>query len=292
MAREKLLLVSAICFLTLAGSCSAPAAFACTLAEQVAGACPEANGNFGDGGVDLEAGFGAGGGGGASGGGAQGGRDNGQGGDGDDIGVVLDGKGDGKGNGGGVGQGDVGGRPPIVRDGFTVNCVAGSPCDPALVVGMRDLVNIKPAAPGQEMEPSGWAVVGLPANFIVDATAHVRSGLLLGFPADVRFTPAGYRWAYGDGSARNTRTGGSTWAALGVPEFSETETSHSFTVSGEYTVSVTVIYTAEYRFAGRAWQGIEGTLAVPAARFSVVADDAKTVLVDRDCAANPSGPGC
>ncbi len=246
---------------------------------------PPASGEFNNGGVDLSAGVG---GGGSGGGGTGGGGNNNAGNDGTGggPGVVVD-------EGGLQGGAPVeGGTLPIVRDGFTVNCAPGSPCDPNLVVRMSDLVNIKPADAEREMEPSGWAVVGLPANFIARASPHVRSGLLLGFPADVRFTPAGYRWDYGDGARRTTRSGGETWAALGLPEFSETATSHTYATSGTYEITAAVVYTAEYRFAGQEWRDVAGTLVDPSPPISAVVGEARTVLVDKECTRNPGGPGC
>lgn len=257
------------------------AAHACTLAEQVAGGCPEASGEFNNGGVDLSAGIGSGGGGGAS-----NDQDDGGAADEDDVDVVIDEPGADEAAPG------IGGPPLIVRDNVTVNCAPGSPCDPNLVVRISDLVNIRPVAASSAMEPSGWMVVGLPANFITDASAHVRSGILLGFPADVRFAPVEFRWGYGDGATRASSSGGSTWEALGVPEFSETATSHTYTERGRYTITAAVVYTAEYRFAGQPWRDIAGTLTIPEAPMSALAGEARTVLVDRDCSRDRRGPGC
>jgi hypothetical protein len=263
-------------------SSAAAQAMPCAPDLAAAGLCapPEASGEFNNGGVDLSAGVGSGGGGGAA--------DDQDDGDSveNDVDVVLDQPG-----ADGVTPG-IGGPPPIVRDGVTVNCAPGSPCDPNLVVRISDLVNIRPVAASPAMEPSGWMVVGLPANFITAASAHIRSGMLLGFPADVRFTPAGFRWEYGDGSTGVSRSGGSTWAAQGVPEFSETATSHTFTQRGRFTITAAVVYTAEYRFAGQSWRSIAGTLTVPEAPFTALAGDARTVLVDRDCSRDRRGPGC
>ncbi|MBC7443682.1 MAG: hypothetical protein H7311_14370 [Ramlibacter sp.] len=180
----------------------------------------------------------------------------------------------------------------VVRDGFTVVCDPGAPCDPTLVVRFSDLVNFKPAEPVQSMEPRGWSLIGLPANFIAAASVHSRSGLLLGFPADVRFTPVGYRWNYGDGSTLDSSSAGATWAALGQPEFSDTPTGHEFRKPGSYSVSLAVVYSAEYRFAGRAWRGVQGTLSIPGGPVSVVVGQAGTVLVDRECSRKNPGPGC
>jgi len=246
-----------------------------------AGLCPPpVSGDFNNGGVDLSAGFDSNSGGGGTPPGADGtvpGADQ----DDQDAGQNGD-------------QGTVNVADPlvIVRDPFFVNCAPGSPCDPSLVVSMSDLVNFQPVIPTQGMEPNGWIVIGLPTNFFAAASAHTRSGLLLGFPAEVRFTPAGYRWAYGDGATGGSATGGASWADLNLPEFSETATSHTYLHAGNFAIALTVDYSAEYRFAGQPWRGIGGTLAVPANPITARAGTARTVLVDRECTRNPSGPGC
>jgi hypothetical protein len=267
-------IAAAICLVALAPN-PASAASTCGKFEQVTNSCPEANGNFNNGGVDLSAGYETGGGA-SSGNGAGGGAESGAGGS------------------GGGGPGAAQGVDPLafVRDNYTVNCIPGSPCDPNLVVRVSDLVNFQPAAPSQTMEPRGWSVAGLPANFIASASVHTRTGALLGYPAEVRFTPVGYRWTYGDGAQASTSSGGATWAALGLPEFSVTATSHTFGSSGSYAVVVAVVYSAEYRFAGLAWRPVEGTLAISAGPLVVIVGDAQTVLVNRECTANPAGPGC
>ncbi|TFD75906.1 hypothetical protein E3T54_11635 [Cryobacterium sp. Sr8] len=275
-----LLIVAATWFVSaglLSGPVTGAAAATCGKFEQATLSCPEANGVFDHGGVDLSAGFdsNSGGGGGAppgADGGAQTDENPGQNGD----------------------QGTVNVADPlvIVRDPFFVNCTPGSPCDPSLVVSMSDLVNFRPVVPTQGMEPNGWTVIGLPTNFFAAASAHTRSGLLLGFPAEVRFTPAGYRWAYGDGATGGSATGGASWADLHLPEFSETATSHTYLDAGDFVIALTVDYSAQYRFAGQPWRGIGGTLAVPANPITARAGTARTVLVDRECTRNPSGPGC
>jgi len=75
-------------------------------------------------------------------------------------------------------------------------------------------------------------VVGLPTNFYARTGTHIVSGALLGSPADVRFTPVGYRWRYGDSSAARLTTPGATWQALGLREFDATPTSHTYRAAG------------------------------------------------------------
>jgi hypothetical protein len=181
-------------------------------------------------------------------------------------------------------------------DAGAINCGAVVICNPVdpfpTTVSLADIASFRPSTPSQGMEPSGWSVVGLPSNFFAAASVEVLSGRVLGFDALVRFTPIAYHWDYGDGAVRSSSTGGSTWAALGLPEFSETATSHAYAASGDRTVQLSVEYAAEYSFAGRAYTAIAGTLSVPAPALSTRAGTADTVLVGRDCIGAPSGPGC
>ena len=272
-----MVIVASVGLSTLALVSAPTASFAdsdCGKFEQTTNSCPEATGEFNNGGVDLSAGYERG----------SGGADQNDGDDGNGSGEVL------VDNNGGAADGPF--QIPIVRDDFTINCAPGTPCDPNLVVQISDLVNFRPITPTQGMEPNGWTVIGLPTNFVAGASVHTLSGSLLGFPADVRFTPASYRWDYGDGGHDSSSTGGATWAALNLPEFSETATSHSYRETGSFTITLRVSFAAEYRFGGQTWRNVRGTLAVPASPLTVVAGEARTVLVDRECTRNPSGPGC
>jgi hypothetical protein len=170
--------------------------------------------------------------------------------------------------------------------------VPQTPCDPALIVRVRDLVSISADPPVQGMEPDGWLVVGVPTNFFASASAHQSAGPLLGSPAEVRFTPVSFTWDYGDGTSGTTASGGSTWAALGLPEFSETSTSHVYENPGTISVGLSVSYAAEYRFDGGEWREVDGLLSVPSAPMTAIAERAGTVLVAEGCSANPEGPGC
>ncbi len=171
----------------------------------------------------------------------------------------------------------------------------GEPADPedaAPTVTLSDIASFTPQLGTTGMEPQGWAIVRLPANFYSGASEHVQSGTLLGQPAEVRFTPVSYSWDYGDGTTAAFAHPGASWADLGLDEFESTPTSHTFTSEGTYTVQHTVTFVAAFRFAGGPWTPIAGTLSVPGPAVPVVVGDADTVLVELECTANPSGPGC
>ncbi|WP_090713284.1 PKD domain-containing protein [Mycetocola miduiensis] len=159
-------------------------------------------------------------------------------------------------------------------------------------ITISDLASFRPTAPTLEMEPDGWMLIGLPANFIAKTSTHVVSGTLFDHPLDVRFTPASYAWSWGDGSTSRSSVPGASWASLGLPEFSPTATSHVYDTKGVYQISVTVWYTVEFSVDSLPWRSISGTLPGPATIVAAVAGSAKTVLVERQCTENPHGPGC
>ncbi|GHD48421.1 hypothetical protein [Mycetocola manganoxydans] len=207
---------------------------------------------------------------------------------------IVDG---GNGGGGGDTDGEDGGRDTDGGNGggedvidTSMRCTSCVEVSDAIT--LSDLAAFRPLAPSLRMEPDGWMLVGLPANFIVGTRTHVVSGTLFDHAVDVRFTPSSYSWSWGDGTSTRSSVPGATWSSLGLPEFSTTPTSHVFDEKGLYRVSVTVSYTVEFRVATLAWRSIAGTLPGPATVVAAVAGTAKTVLVDRECTRNPSGPGC
>lgn len=158
-------------------------------------------------------------------------------------------------------------------------------------VTLADIAHFVPQSGSAVMEPDGWAIIGLPANFYATSRQHVLTGEVLSRAASVRFTPVAFRWDYGDGSGATVSVAGSPWAAEGLPEFTDTATSHRFEAAGSYTVRSSVIMAPEYAFSGQSWTGIAGTINVPLNTLTVVVGTATTVLVDRDCRGS-DGPGC
>lgn len=159
-------------------------------------------------------------------------------------------------------------------------------------ITIEDVAAFVPTPGSQRMEPDGWTVAGLATNFYALTDQHVVAGTLLGRPADVRFSPTAFHWAYGDGSAATKPTKGATWAAQGLDEFEATPTSHVYHRLGDYTITLSITFSAEYRFDGGGWRPVVGTITLPANDLHLRVGTAKTVLVAEDCLANPSGPGC
>ncbi|HWR86056.1 MAG TPA: hypothetical protein VN200_08695 [Rhodoglobus sp.] len=159
-------------------------------------------------------------------------------------------------------------------------------------VTLADVAQFRPQSATQSMEPEGWMVVGLEANFFASSGIHQVDGTLLGQPASVRFTPVAFHWDYGDGTTRTSAVGGASWGDLGAREFDATPTSHAYSAPGTYTITLAIDYAAQYRFGAGAWMPVPGVVRVQANQLNAVAGDAKTVLVERQCTVDPSGPGC
>lgn len=179
---------------------------------------------------------------------------------------------------------------PLCGNGGSV--LLCSPSGDIAPVTLSDIAHFRPIPGRNLMEPDGWMIVGLPTNFYAQSNTHVVAGELRGAPAWVRFTPIGYRWWYGDSSTRYSTTKGNTWSALGLNEFDRTPNSHVYGASGTYYIDLSIVFRAEYRYAGGVFYPIAGTLTIPANRLVAVAGSATTVLVEDDCTRNPGGPGC
>ncbi|UYO95894.1 hypothetical protein OED01_09755 [Microbacterium sp. M28] len=166
---------------------------------------------------------------------------------------------------------------------------APAPAIPAVTI--TDLARFAPAGAVVAGEPDNVGVAGLPTNFVASASAHTVSGELFGYPITVRFTPAGFDFDYGDGTAATTSDGGRSWSALGQAQFTPTTTSHVYSERGEYDASVDVRYTAEIDL-GIGWFPVDGevTSAGPAQRIRIF--EAHTALVAHTCEQAPSSPGC
>lgn len=163
---------------------------------------------------------------------------------------------------------------------------------PTETVTIGDVATFTPVLSAPASEPSGWAFAGLPVNLVGPSGSVSVSGALLGRPAEVLFTPVAWRWEHGDGTVARPGTAGASWAALGLADFSPTSTSHVYASRGTYRVQLVVTLAARYRFDGGAWRPVPGTIDVATPPFELVVASASTVLVERDCLAAPTGPGC
>ena len=131
----------------------------------------------------------------------------------------------------------------------------------------------------------------MPANVIAAASEQTLAGTLLGRAVQVRFVPVGYTFDYGDGATQTSETGGSTWEALGVGQFTPTDTTHPYRERGTYTVTATVAFAPFVNF-GSGWRAVAGTVSATSGGYGIQILEVHTALVEHTCIEDPTGPGC
>src|SRR5690606_2206216 len=158
-------------------------------------------------------------------------------------------------------------------------------------ITITDLASFSPQGSTLVGEPENLGVAGLPANFVATAEQHTQSGSLFGFPISVRFTPATFTFHYGDGQTRTSGTGGQSWESLNLPQFTPTDTSHTYAERGTYTARIDDDYTAEIDL-GAGWFPIAGELTTTGPGQEIRIYEAHTALVAHTCVEDPDGVGC
>jgi hypothetical protein len=145
------------------------------------------------------------------------------------------------------------------------------------------------------LDPAQPADAGVPAVTAADiASFRPDPGELASEPTGIGVVgpPARHVFAYGDGSSRTTVSAGSTWAALGVPQFTPTATSHVYGARGEYTITLETSYAAEASFDGVTWIPVDGLVIPEATTAPIRVLEARTALVGQTCVENPRAAGC
>ncbi|MDA0289429.1 MAG: hypothetical protein O3B98_00505 [Actinobacteria bacterium] len=154
------------------------------------------------------------------------------------------------------------------------------PVAPTPPSSLSDVAQFAPGDTSFVQEPAGWSLPLLPMNVFSTAQSITESGELLGWPIEVRFTPVSYRWSLGDGATRVSSSPGSTW---GPRQFSTTDTSHVYVLSGDYLVSHWVTYEASYRFDQGSFVSLSGQITRSGGQRMVEVLSVTPVLVDRGC---------
>ncbi|WP_162144887.1 PKD domain-containing protein [Arthrobacter castelli] len=106
----------------------------------------------------------------------------------------------------------------------------------------------------------------------------------------LRAWPVSYRWNYGDGTGQTTTTGG-TKLDVGAMN-TETATSHRYTETGDYNVSLVTYFAGDYSVDGGPWRPVAGEAAVPSDPHLMSIWTSETSLYADNCIENPNGAGC
>lgn len=189
--------------------------------------------------------------------------------------------------------------PPLYRCdeldlviGFVYECIEDTDGDegpPAVTIS--DVARFVPDGATVVVEPDGVGIVNLPTNLYAEAQTQTISGAILGWPVQVRFTPASFEFHHGDGTSAHTATAGHSWASMGLAQFTPTDTSHIYRGRGTFVVRVDTHYSAAVNF-GEGWEGLSGEVTARGPEENIRVYEARTLLVADTCRENAVSPGC
>ncbi len=162
--------------------------------------------------------------------------------------------------------------PQQPADGETPSeeTAAGEEPAPLPVVTEQDFAElpIQAATVGFEPELLGFGYRDSHTNVFADVETQVLSREMLGYQVEIRAIPAEYHFDYGDGTTlRSFEAGGQ------LPDYdsagyevdktdTETATSHVYTETGVYPVTISTVYIGEYRIEGGEWISIPGSTSI------------------------------
>lgn len=119
---------------------------------------------------------------------------------------------------------------------------------------------------------SGRTLVNIPTNVWVEAGPIMLPASVLGAGVQVRATPAGYAWSFGDGGVLKTADPGAPYPNL--------RTTHTYTRPGTVNLVLTTTYRGEFAVSGGPWIPIEGTASVASVARQVTVIEARAALVE------------
>ena len=118
---------------------------------------------------------------------------------------------------------------------------------------------------------NGRTLVNVPTNVYVEARTVTLPTTVLGRAVQVRATPVGYAWTFGDGAHLDTHDPGAPYPDL--------RTTHTYIAPGTRRLTLATTYRGEYSVDGAPWLPVDGTATVtgPAVALTVVATRSELV---------------
>lgn len=156
---------------------------------------------------------------------------------------------------------------------------------------LQDFRTLAVAPAASAVQPAPDTLRGMHTNVWAEARPQQFSTELGGFPVQVRAVPVQYAWDYGDGTALGPTELSGAPLAEGAWDV-ETDTSHVYTETGDYAVSLTTWFSGEYSVAGGPWLPVAGLNDVASAPVPISVWRSTVRNYADDCLENPQGTGC
>lgn len=152
---------------------------------------------------------------------------------------------------------------------------AAAPSLPALVLRAFQAVPL-PEATLSIQPPGGKTLVGLETILSTEAAPFTRRVTLLGQQVDLRIRARSFTWTHGDATSQTTDWAGKTWSD-DQPDIGRYIT-HTYEHTGEVQPAVRVVWEADYRVGGGAWQPVNGTVTRQGSPATLRVVEAEPVL--------------
>lgn len=162
---------------------------------------------------------------------------------------------------------------------------------PLPVFTLQDFQQLAVAPAENHAQPAPDTLKNMNTNVYAVAQPQTFETTLGGYPVSVRAYPVQYTWNYGDGSTLGPTP--LTGAPLADGEWDvPTDTSHVYTATGDYSLTLTTSFYGEYNIAGSGWQPVNGYNQVTSPPVALTVWRATVHNVADDCLVNPAGLGC
>lgn len=155
----------------------------------------------------------------------------------------------------------------------------------------QDFKNSNVAAATVTSQPGPNTLRGAETNFYAEAKEQTFDIELLGQHVHINATPTEYTWTYGDGAT----LGPTPYPGASLPELrwgEKTTTSHVYTQTGDYPVTVATHFQGTYSVNGGPPLPIPGQGSFTSTPVQVSVWRSETKNYADNCNQNPNGNGC
>ncbi len=139
-------------------------------------------------------------------------------------------------------------------------------------------------------QPSNFGLRNAHSNIFAEAQEQEFAFDFQDAAIVLKARPVSYQWNYGDGTSATTSVPGGP--VDGSAFDTQTPTSHQYTSTGDYDLTLTTFFAGDYSVDGGPFQPVAGEAAVVSAPHLMSIWRTKGHSVSENCIENPTGIGC
>lgn len=156
----------------------------------------------------------------------------------------------------------IGGNTP---QNNSTSAAAAAPPRPTIT--QHDFATLKIPAAQLHTQLNGFSLRNAHTNVYANSNTQTLHTTILNQPVTIRATPTNYTFNYGDGNTLTTTNPGKPTTGDGLT--TQTPTSHIYTQTGHYTITLTTTYRGEYSINNGPYQPIPGTATIPSTPLTI-----------------------